>query len=435
MVKEGYKLTEIGVIPEDWEVKSYDNVFKFLPTATYSRANLSNNGEIQYLHYGDIHTKYHFILDFRKEILPKISEEQGKKYPLLKNGDVVMVDASEDYDGICKSVEVQGLDNKKAIAGLHTFLLRDTNNEFVNGFRGYLSTNPILKRQFDKLATGMKVYGVSKNNLKTVLIPIPPKPEQKAIAEALSDVDGLIASLETIIKKKEHIKTATMQQLLTGKKRLDGFSGEWVEKKLGEIGDITGAGVDKKINKNEIPIKLLNFLDVYKNDYLYSKELNHWVTTKKEKIIQCNVKKGDIFLTPSSELRKDIGISAIAMEDMKNVVYSYHLVRLRLKNIFDNFFSLFMLKTQNFLSQCEIVCEGSGKRYVISLNKFRELKVYYPKDKKEQQVIAKILSDMDKEIEALKIKLEKTKAIKRGMMQELLTGRVRLIGEEDNDYT
>ncbi len=235
MVKDGYTQTDIGILPSDWDIKTYDEIFSFLTTATYSRAELTTNDNIQYLHYGDIHTKYNFVLDFDKEELPTIKNNQLKRYPLLKDGDILMADASEDYDGICKSIEVKNIRNKKVISGLHTFLLRDKNELLEQGFKGYLSSNILIKKQFDRLATGMKVYGVSKGNLKIVQIPVPQKEEQKAIATALNDTYELINSFEKLISKKEDIKIATMQQLLTGKKRLDGFSGEWIYKKLGDI--------------------------------------------------------------------------------------------------------------------------------------------------------------------------------------------------------
>ena len=168
-----YKQTELGLIPNEWAIKTYGEVFNFLTSATYSRADLGTNDDVSYIHYGDIHTKFECFIDFDKSTLPTISNDKVKQYPLLKNGDLIVVDASEDYTGIAKSVEVKNIDNKKAITGLHTFLLRDKNQNFVTGFKGYLHANNKIKSQFDKLATGMKVYGVSKTNLKQVLIPIP----------------------------------------------------------------------------------------------------------------------------------------------------------------------------------------------------------------------------------------------------------------------
>lgn len=218
--KEGYKQTEIGIIPKDWEVMTYGNIFNFLSTATYSRSDLSKDKDVLYVHYGDIHTKFENFLDPNKIQLPSIELSKAKKYSLIENGDLLMADASEDYEGICKSVEVKNLDDKKAISGLHTFLLRDNNEIFVDGFRGFISSNKIVKSQFDKLATGLKVYGVSKTNLKLVSIPVPPKNEQKAIAQILSDMDAEIEALENKRDKYKAIKQGMMQELLTGKTRL-----------------------------------------------------------------------------------------------------------------------------------------------------------------------------------------------------------------------
>jgi type I restriction enzyme, S subunit len=152
--------------------------------------------------------------------LPSISFDKAKKYSFIINGDLLMADASEDYSGICKSVEVVNVSKQKMISGLHTFLLRDTNKTFVDGFRGYINSSKLVKSQFDRLATGLKVYGVSKANLKLVKIPVPPLPEQQAIAAILSDMDAEIEKLEQQRDKYKAIKQGMMQELLTGKTRL-----------------------------------------------------------------------------------------------------------------------------------------------------------------------------------------------------------------------
>lgn len=203
-----------------WKMKTYGEVFSFLNTATYSRAELSNDESVGYVHYGDIHTKWNLFLDVKSNNLPTISEQQLRGYSLLKDGDIVMADASEDYSGVGKCVEVKNLGNRKVIAGLHTFLLRDTKDVFINGYRGYIHTDKFVKNQFDKLATGMKVYGVSKSNLKTVVIPVPPKDEQIEIAQILSDMESEISNLAYSLEKLKQTKQGMMQQLLTGKIRL-----------------------------------------------------------------------------------------------------------------------------------------------------------------------------------------------------------------------
>ena len=204
-------------------------------------------------------------------------------------------------------------------------------------------------------------------------------------------------------------------------------------KKLKEVGIITGSGVDKKINDNEEFVTLLNYLDVYRYTYIRRKLLNHITTAKHEKLLQCSVRKGDVFFTPSSETADDIAKTAVAAEDMNDVVYSYHVVRLRPFENFDGEFIKFACETAAFIEQTTRLADGSGTRYVISLPNFRErLEIAVPPTKDEQTAIAAILSDMDAEIDALTVKLNKLRNIKQGMMSELLTGRIRLTEETDN---
>lgn len=217
---KGTKSSELGEIPEDWEVKTYSDIFSFLTTASNSRSDLSEIGGIGYIHYGDIHTKWDNLLDLSDSVLPYISEEKVTSAVFLKNGDLVMADASEDYEGIGKSIEITGIGDRKVISGLHTFLLRDKSNVFSEGFRGYLHAIPAVKSIFDRLATGLKVYGLSKSSLKNVPLPVPPKEEQTAISTILSDMDREIQTLEQRLAKTRQIKQGMMQELLTGRTRL-----------------------------------------------------------------------------------------------------------------------------------------------------------------------------------------------------------------------
>src|SRR5439155_13392329 len=141
----------------------------------------------------------------------------------------------------------------------------------------------------------------------------PTKGEQEAIVKALSDADTLIESLEHLLAKKSQLKQGAMQELLTCKKRLPGFSGEWEVKQLGDVGEIAGAGVDKKIMPDEVQVRLVNYMDVYLKDFIYASDLDHWVTAPPHQARRCAVQEGDVFFTPSSETRDDIGSSAVAM--------------------------------------------------------------------------------------------------------------------------
>ncbi len=301
-----------------------------------------------------------------------------------------------------------------------------TNNHAYPRFFYFL----FLHLELGKLVSTTALPALSGRNIGELNVPIPPPAEQRAIAEALSDVDGLLNALEVLIAKKQAIKQAVMQQLLTGKTRLPGFNGAWKTKRLGELGEISGAGVDKKINPNEMPVRLVNYLDVYNKTFLYSKDLTHEVSARPDQVRRCVVEKGDVFFTPSSEVPDDIGCSAVAMEDILDGVYSYHVVRLRLETDWDLYFRAYIFDTNEFLSQASRQCEGSGTRYVISLPKFRAMTVRFPPDIEEQRAIAAVLSDMDAEITALEQRRDKTIAIKQGMMQQLLTGKVRLVKAE-----
>ncbi|MDF2274064.1 restriction endonuclease subunit S [Aeromonas caviae] len=216
---KGYKTSELGQIPEDWDALTYGDIFTFLSTATNSRADLSNSGDFGYIHYGDIHTKWNNKLDLCVFDLPRVSRHLVSS-SFVENGDVIMADASEDYDGIGKSVEICNVGDDKIVSGLHTFLLRDKNKLLVDGYRGFLHSIPAVKKAFDRLATGMKVYGISKNNLIVVPVPLPPKQEQTAIATILTDMDSELTALEQKLAKARDVKQGMMQQLLTGRIRL-----------------------------------------------------------------------------------------------------------------------------------------------------------------------------------------------------------------------
>lgn len=411
MEMQSFKQTKLGLIPESWDVYSVSEVFevhnnKRLPISEEVRCKIQG----KYPYYGP--TKIQdYINEYRFD------------------GTFALI--GEDGDHFLKwdKMRMTQLAKGKFNVNNHAHALKGTSKattEWFYYFFGHRDITPYLTRQ------GAGRYKLTKATLLDLPCIVPPTlQEQKAIANALSDVDELISNLDQLITKKKAIKQGAMQQLLTpphkGGKRLAGFTGEWVERKLGDIGEITGAGIDKKIIEGEKTVRLFNYMDVMKRDYVYNHELNHEVTAPYSKIITCNVIEGDIFLTPSSELRTDIGVSAIAIEDMQGVVYSYHLYRLRYNIEINKYYSLYLLKTKQFLDQAEKMCEGSGKRYVVSMGKFRNMIVYLPKDVKEQEAIANILYDMDKEIEQLDGKKAKYQDIKQGMMQELLTGKTRLV--------
>ncbi|NDA63196.1 MAG: restriction endonuclease subunit S, partial [Chitinophagia bacterium] len=354
------------------------------------------------------------ILDINK--VTYISWFKYEESPEIKiyNGDILLVKTGSTYG---KTTFVKNL---RELATINPQIIVLKKIKCDPEFLGFIMKSPWIQNQIESTIVGGAIPTLSQEQVSKFIFPLPPLPEQTAIANALSDMDALIAQTEKLIEKKKASKQGVMQELLKPKEG-------WVTKKLGEIGEISGSGVDKKIVEGELPVRLVNYLDVYKRDFIYSNELSHWVTAPHLKSNFCKVKAGDLFFTPSSETREDIALAAVAMEDIDDAVYSYHVVRARINADWDLRFKAYVFSTKHFLQQAETLCEGSGKRYVLTLPKFRSLEVSFPSSKSEQKSISNTLWDIDSEIWNYQSKLQKLKLQKQGMMQALLTGKIRLI--------
>ena len=206
---------------EKWEYRTFDELFTFLSTGTNPRSDLADHGDVQYVHYGDVHTKWNPILDCNLEEIPYIKKDKVKGLPRLQEGDLIIVDASEDYVGVGVSALVKNVKNKQIVSGLHTILLRSHNGKIAQNFKAYLTSINSVKSQMIKIVTGISVYGLSKTNLKKIKIFLPNDiEEQSAMAQIVSDMDYEITELEKKRDKYLMIKNGMMQELLTGKIRI-----------------------------------------------------------------------------------------------------------------------------------------------------------------------------------------------------------------------
>ena len=420
-LKPGYKQTEVGVIPEDWEIISLGDIFTFKNGLNKGKEYFGHGTPI--VNYMDVYKKPNiYVNDLTGRVA--VNPQEIKNYEVRK-GDMFFTRTSETVEEIGMAAVVLDNPTNTVFSG---FILRarPKNDYLDNTFKAYCFSSEQVRRAI-RLKSSYTTRALTNGRLlSSVVIPIPPLAEQRAIATALSDMDALLAAQDQLIAKKRDIKQAVMQQLLTGKQRLPGFSGEWEVKRLGEIGEIAGAGIDKKIRPNEVSVRLVNYLDVYRKDFITSQDLHHFVTATPIQASRCRVRKGDVFFTPSSEVRDDIAHSAVAMENIPDAVYSYHVIRLRPSDDWDLRFRAYAFKTKRFFDQAHMLCDGSGTRYVISQGKFRAMTVLVPPIP-EQSSIAAVLSDIDAEIDALQQRRDKTQMLKQGMMQELLTGRTRLV--------
>lgn len=200
----------------------------------------------------------------------------------------------------------------------------------------------------------------------------------------------------------------------------------WKEISLNEIGWFKGAGVNKLSNIDEQPVYLVNYMDVYKHWQIYFNNNYQEVTAKEREKQEANLLVGDILFTPSSEKPIDIGHAGVIMEEMPDCVYSYHLIRYRLndKSKFDMNFISYLLNSDDVQKHFVSRASGSGIRYTLSLNDFKSLKIRFPQ-KTEQASIANILSKVDEAIESVKKSIEAAEKLKKSLMQNLLTGRMK----------
>ncbi len=420
----GYKETKLGWIPEDWEVLKVDEVFRFLGTNSFSRSSLFYSDSklgTRNIHYGDIHSTYTEALlnGSNYEIIPVIKEEEklSQNNDLLIDGDLLIADASEDYEGVGKAIELKNIEGLNILAGLHTFALRDQKQKTIKGFRSYIFLNEKVRNELKRIATGSKVYGISKSNLKKFEVIVPSLPEQKSIANCLSTWDTAITKLTVLTKAKQQQKKALAQQLLTGKKRLKGFSKGWKENRLSNFIEYTPRAVEKP---QEAFTKLgirSHCKGTFHNENFEPKNIA--ITTLFE------VKQHDLIVNITFAWEGAIAI--VKNKDNGSLVSHRFPTYIFKENISSYLFFEQFIKTKKFRYLLELISPGgAGRNRVMSKKEFIKLKVDIP-EYEEQTAIAQILNTADKEITLLQQQLIQLKLQKKGIMQQLLTGKKRLI--------
>lgn len=274
--------------------------------------------------------------------------------------------------------------------------------------------------------SGQSKPGLNLTNLRDFVVAVPPEEEQCMIATALSDVDALIAGLERLIAKKRDIKQAAMQQLLTGQTRLPGFSGEWTPHPLGDLGTTYGGLVGKsKVDFGHGSARYVPFVNVMANTRIDCSALDrvHVASTENQNLVL----PGDLLFNGSSETPEEVALCALMTETVENLYLNSFCFGFRLKQGADanGLFLTYVMRSQLGRELMKSLAQGST-RYNLSKSALLQASLTLP-DLEEQTAIATVLSDMDADLAALEARLTKTRAIKQGMMQELLTGRTRLV--------
>lgn len=261
--------------------------------------------------------------------------------------------------------------------------------------------------------------------IRNLEIFLPPLPEQKAIASVLSDFDEHIDNLTELIEKKKAIRDGALEDLVSGRTRLDGFDGEWVDIKVGDFLEFKN-GLNKGKDFFGTGTPIVNYMDVYKNRGLVKKDIKGKVNLSLGEIKRFEVRKNDVFFTRTSETPEEVGISSVLLEDISNCVFSGFILRGRPMNkLISPVYCKFCFSTNDVRHDIIKNCTYTT-RALTNGNQLSKIVLHVPFDIKEQEAIAEVLTSLDDEIESLKIEKEKMLQIKEGAMDDLLTGRVRL---------
>ncbi len=410
MVKENtMQQTEIGLIPEDWEVKTLGGIGKFTKGKGISKSE-ANTGEIPAIRYGELYTKHHNVV---KKYYSFISESVAENSIELKRGDILFAGSGETKEEIGKSIAF--IDDFRTCVGGDIVILRPT-QDTDSSFLGYLLNSKAIQRQKSANGQGDAVVHIYASGLYDVKIPLPPLPEQQAIAKALSDADAWIESLEDLIAKKRLIKQGAMQELLTPKEG-------WEVKKLGEVLNKTpDYGINAAaVSFNDKFPTYLRITDIGDNgEFLYQTKVSV------DSILSPNyiLDTGDICIARTGA---SVGKSYYHQQKNGMLVFAGFLIRLKVNSeILNSKLLFYITKSHAYYDFINSNSMRSGQPGINSLE-LQSFEISFPKSLTEQTRIATILSDMDTEIEQLEQKLTKARQIKQGMMQELLTGRVRLV--------
>ncbi len=414
-VPPGYRRTEIGVIPEDWRVERLGDFCETYsggtPSTSYSEYY---GGQIPWITSSDLNAGR--IRDVPGRITKLGLVHSAAK--MIKPG-AVLIALYGATAGVAAITEIAAAINQAVLA----IVPKSANNEYLFQYLLY------KKRDIVETYTQGGQPNLSGEILRSLLIATPQPDEQRAIAEVLSDVDELIEALDKLIAKKRAIKQAAMQQLLTGKTRLPGFSGKWETKRLGEIGETFGGLSGKtKADFGHGAARYIPFMNVIYNTVIDPTDLESVDIRPGES--QNQVQKGDLFFNGSSETPEEVGMCAVLLEELSNTFLNSFCFGFRLRNYNDalGLYLAYYVRSIEGRKLLYSLAQGAT-RYNLSKANFLQLQMPLPTIA-EQRAIATVLSDMDAAIEALEKRRDKIEQIKQGMMQVLLTGRVRLTGTE-----
>lgn len=409
-LRAGYKQTEVGVIPEDWDLINLGEIFGFKNGLNKSKEFFGYGTPI--VNYMDVFQNAGLrITDVLGRV--NVNRNELKAYEVRK-GDVFFTRTSETVEEIGVASAMLDEPSDTVFSGF-VLRARPTDESLDDEFKKYCFSATYFRQQVTSRASYTTRALTNGRSLSATLLVRPPLPEQCAIAAALSETDALIASLDALVAKKRDLKQAAMQQLLTGKTRLPGFKGEWEMTKVGELGTVVTGGTPRTDNLN------------------YWHGSIPWITptdiTGRRGISESArqvTEKGLAQLRPLPE--NSVLVTCIASIGKNAILKSPGACNQQINAIIPNknFSPEFLYYLMDFNKSYLLGKAGVTATSIISKRDFVEIPFLVPRYD-EQAEIALILCDMDTDLESLEARRDKAQALKQGMMQELLTGRIRLV--------
>lgn len=400
--------------PYDWQIVNLEDI------CFINKLSVSENTNDFYFKYIDLSSVDNGRIFFPNDFI-NFKSAPSRARRKVKNGDILLATVRPNLKGfayidfnadefIC-STGFAVLTPKDEICGKYVYY-----NLFSNSF----------DNQINNLLVGSNFPAINSSDVAMLKIPLPPLSEQEKIAEILSCWDEAIEKVSSLISLKEKQKKGLMQRLLTGKTRLPGFTQPWKTVKLGEIGK-TYTGLSGK-NSSDFGsgFPFITYMNIYLNNQIKNDQFEF--VNIKENENQNAIKYGDIFFTTSSETPDEVGFASVLLFNPEvNTYLNSFCFGFRL-NDFETLlpeFASFYFRSEDVRKIMLKLAQGAT-RFNLSKNELMKEKITIPSDIAEQKAIADVLQSCDLEIEKLKTKLDLLKLQKKGLMQQLLTGKIRV---------
>jgi type I restriction enzyme S subunit len=430
-VPKGYKQTEVGVIPEDWDVLPLASICREIGDGIHTTPTYSLSGDYFFINGNNIKNG-NVVYD---ENVRRVDEAEYLKHSKTLTSKTIFLSINGTIGNLAR-YKAERLVLGKSVAYL---TIKDSGSEI---FSYYALQTEKTKKFFEDGLTGSTIKNLGLSTIRNTMIPVPSYEEQTAIANVLSDSDALIDSLEQLIAKKQAIKSATMQQLLTGRTRLPQFAlrpddtpkgyksselgqipEDWKVCEMGALG-FTYGGLTGKSKKdfghgNGLYVPFTNVMANIIVDIAKLEKVN--VAENQNSVIN-----GDLLFNGSSETPEEVCFCSLVNHDVAGLYLNSFCFGFRRKDgaQYIPIYLSYWFRSSIGRKAVSIMAQGST-RYNFSKKQFLQLSITLPSIE-EQTAIATILSDMDNELQALTQKLAKVRSLKQGMMQQLLTGRIRL---------